>query len=132
MNLYQNFQKDTKQKSASAAQAFQAAKQRIAIARALISNPKILIFDEATSALDYESEKIIRENSNLITKDRTVIIIAHRLSAIKDCDLYCLFDEGKLLKREPMMNLSKSKGIMQAYIMQDYRTEHYKRRKNYV
>lgn len=73
-------------------------KQRIAIARALISNPKILIFDEATSALDYESEKIIRENSNLITKDRTVIIIAHRLSTIKDCDFIVCFDEGKIVE----------------------------------
>ena len=73
-------------------------KQRIAIARALITNPKILIFDEATSALDYESEKIIKDNLNLITNNRTTIIIAHRLSTIKDCDLIVCFDNGNLVE----------------------------------
>ena len=73
-------------------------KQRIAIARALISNPRILILDEATSALDYESEKIIRDNLNLITKNRTTIIIAHRLSTIKDCDMIVCFDNGKIIE----------------------------------
>ena len=73
-------------------------KQRIAIARALISNPKILIFDEATSALDYESEKIIRDNLELITKGRTTIFIAHRLSTIRACDLIVCFDEGKIVE----------------------------------
>ncbi len=73
-------------------------KQRIAIARALVSNPKILIFDEATSALDYESERIIRNNLNLITKGRTTIIIAHRLSTIKDCDFIVCFDEGEIVE----------------------------------
>lgn len=73
-------------------------KQRIAIARALITNPRILIFDEATSALDYESEKIIKDNLNLITKGRTTIIIAHRLSTIMDCDLIVCFDNGHLVE----------------------------------
>ena len=73
-------------------------KQRIAIARALITNPKILIFDEATSALDYESEKIIRENLNLISKGRTTLIIAHRLSTIQDCDYIVCFDEGQIVE----------------------------------
>ncbi|MEX5486662.1 ATP-binding cassette domain-containing protein [Proteus mirabilis] len=57
--------------------------QRIAIARALLSSPKILIFDEATSALDGESQAIIEKNLPLITQDKTVIMIAHRLSTIK-------------------------------------------------
>jgi len=61
-------------------------RQRIAIARALATNPRILILDEATSALDYESEQIIRENMSRIARSRTVIIIAHRLSAVRHCD----------------------------------------------
>lgn len=73
-------------------------KQRIAIARALITNPRILIFDEATSALDYESEKIIKDNLNLITQNRTTIIIAHRLTTVRDCDVIACFDDGNLVE----------------------------------
>jgi len=60
-------------------------RQRIAIARALSTDPRILIFDEATSALDYESERIIQSNMTHIMRDRTVIIIAHRLAAVRCC-----------------------------------------------
>jgi subfamily B ATP-binding cassette protein HlyB/CyaB len=60
-------------------------RQRIAIARALATNPRILIFDEATSALDYESERIIQSNMTAIAKGRTVLIIAHRLAAVRPC-----------------------------------------------
>ena len=59
-------------------------RQRIAIARALVINPRVLIFDEATSALDYESERLIQNNMRTICDDRTVFIIAHRLSAIRE------------------------------------------------
>ena len=57
-----------------------------------------MIFDEATSALDYESEKIIKDNLGLITQGRTTIIIAHRLSTVRDCDVIACFDDGNLVE----------------------------------
>ena len=74
-------------------------RQRVAIARALISNPRILIFDEATSALDYESEKIIQDNMREICKGRTVIIIAHRLSAVRDADRIVVVERGQIAEQ---------------------------------
>lgn len=71
-------------------------RQRIAIARALINNPRILIFDEATSALDYESEKIIQDNMRLICQGRTVLIIAHRLSAVRDAHRIVVMEKGQI------------------------------------
>lgn len=71
-------------------------RQRIAIARALISDPRILIFDEATSALDYESEKIIQNNMRSICAGRTVLIIAHRLSAVRDATRIVVMDQGRV------------------------------------
>ncbi len=73
-------------------------RQRIAIARALITNPRIFIMDEATSALDYESEKIILNNMNKITKGRTTFIIAHRLSAVRNCDIILVMDKGRIIE----------------------------------
>lgn len=73
-------------------------KQRIAIARALITNPRILIFDEATSALDYESERIILRNMRKIKQGRTVFIIAHRLSTVRDCNTILALDHGKIVE----------------------------------
>lgn len=71
-------------------------RQRIAIARALIANPRILIFDEATSALDYESEKIIQDNMRRICAGRTVLIIAHRLSAVRDANRIVVMERGQV------------------------------------
>lgn len=73
-------------------------RQRIAIARALMGDPRILIFDEATSALDYESEAIIQQNMKLICQGRTVIIIAHRLSAVRDAHRIVAMDKGQIVE----------------------------------
>jgi subfamily B ATP-binding cassette protein HlyB/CyaB len=74
-------------------------RQRIAIARALIGNPRILIFDEATSALDYESEKIIQDNMREICRGRTVLIIAHRLSAVRDANRIIVMERGQIAEQ---------------------------------
>src|SRR3954447_238058 len=73
-------------------------RQRIAIARALIADPKILIFDEATSALDYESERVIQQNMQQIAKGRTVLIIAHRLSTVRAADRIVTLERGRLVE----------------------------------
>ncbi len=74
-------------------------RQRIAIARALVGNPRILIFDEATSALDYESERIVQNNLRAICVGRTVFIIAHRLSAVRHASRIVALDRGRLVEQ---------------------------------
>ncbi len=86
-------------------------KQRIAIARAIISNPRILIFDEATSALDYESESIIQNNLTSICKNRTVMIIAHRLSTLKDAQKIMVIDKGQVVEFDSHENLMRNKDL---------------------
>lgn len=71
-------------------------RQRIAIARALFANPRVLIFDEATSALDYESEAIIQKNMRAICQGRTVLIIAHRLSAVREANRIVVMERGQV------------------------------------
>ena len=71
-------------------------RQRIAIARALVTNPRILIFDEATSALDYESERVIQSNMRAICQGRTVLIVAHRLSTVRTADRILVMERGQL------------------------------------
>jgi ATP-binding cassette, subfamily B, bacterial HlyB/CyaB len=73
-------------------------RQRIAIARALVTNPRILIFDEATSALDYESERTIQNNMERIAKGRTVVIIAHRLSTVRLADRIVTIERGRIIE----------------------------------
>lgn len=86
-------------------------KQRIAIARAILGNPRILIFDEATSALDYESESIIQHNLKDICRGRTVLIIAHRLSTLRDADKIMTIDRGSLVEYDTHENLITKDGL---------------------
>jgi subfamily B ATP-binding cassette protein HlyB/CyaB len=85
-------------------------RQRIAIARALIGDPRILIFDEATSALDYESERIVQQNMAQMSQGRTVLIIAHRLSALRIADRVITIERGRLIEDGSHHELIKAGG----------------------
>jgi len=74
-------------------------RQRIGVARALYHNPKVLIFDEATSALDNDTEKAVMEAVDILNKDLTIILIAHRLNTLKNCDMIYKFKKGELVER---------------------------------
>src|SRR4051812_44114671 len=85
-------------------------RQRIAIARALITDPRILILDEATSALDYESERVIQANMSRIADGRTVFIIAHRLSTLRVADRVITIERGRLIEDGTHDELIKTGG----------------------
>ncbi len=85
-------------------------RQRIAIARALLGNPQLLVFDEATSHLDAESERIIQNNLTNIRKNRTTIIIAHRLSTVRNADLILVLDKGVLVEKGTHEELMAKRG----------------------
>jgi subfamily B ATP-binding cassette protein MsbA len=85
-------------------------RQRLSIARAILANPEVLILDEATSALDNESEKIVQQAINTLLKGRTAIIVAHRLSTIKDVDRILFVDGGKITESGTHDQLMKLEG----------------------
>lgn len=86
-------------------------KQRLAIARAVIRNPKILLLDEATSALDAQNEAIVQESLNNLMIGKTSLVIAHRISTIKDADEILVFGEGRVVERGIYDELVKKKGV---------------------
>ena len=95
-------------------------RQRIAIARALLTNPRILIFDEATSALDYESEREVMKNIEAIGGDRTMLLIAHRLSTVAHCDRIVVIDHGEILEQgTPAELLAKGALYAKLYTQQN-------------
>ena len=96
-------------------------RQRIAIARALFTNPRILILDEATSALDYESEAIVQRNMAHICQGRSVLIIAHRLSAVRHAHRIIVMDKGRIVEAGPHDALIQKQQGLYAHLwrMQD-------------
>lgn len=86
-------------------------KQRIAIARAILTNPSILILDEATSALDTQNEKEVQESLDKIMEGKTSVIVAHRISTIRDADEILVFNEGEIAERGNYDQLMKMQGM---------------------
>lgn len=97
-------------------------RQRLAIARAVIKNPDILILDEATSSLDVETESAIQESLNRITKGRTTIAIAHRLSTLRSADRLIVLDKGKIAETGSHVELLRKKGIYYNLVMAQRQT----------
>jgi subfamily B ATP-binding cassette protein MsbA len=95
-------------------------RQRLAIARALLKNPPILILDEATSQLDTESERLVQDALNKLMQGRTVFVVAHRLSAVKDADAIIVLDKGRIVQQGAHKELISCDGLYRMlYELQD-------------
>ena len=86
-------------------------RQRIAIARMILANPSVVILDEATSALDSETESRLHEQLNRFLKNRTTIIVAHRLSAVKQAERVYVFEDGRISEEGQHETLLMQKGL---------------------
>lgn len=89
-------------------------KQRIAIARAILKDPKILLLDEATSALDAESERVVQEALDRIMGNRTTVIVAHRLTTVRNANMIAVIHKGKMVEKgsHPSYNLFPGEKLM--------------------
>ncbi|NJL28478.1 MAG: ABC transporter ATP-binding protein, partial [Thermoanaerobaculia bacterium] len=98
-------------------------RQRLAIARAVLKNPRLLLLDEATSALDSESERLVQEALDRLMKGRTTLVIAHRLSTVKNADRIAVLDEGKLVELGKHDELLANDGLYARLYRQQFREE---------
>jgi ATP-binding cassette subfamily B protein len=102
-------------------------KQRVSIARAIIQNPRILIFDDCLSAVDTETEEVILGNLRRIMKGKTSVIISHRVSSVKDADTIIVLDGGEIIERGTHQDLMQSKGtyyeLYQKQLLEEEKTE---------
>jgi len=99
-------------------------KQRVAIARTLLKNPEILIFDEATSALDSRSERAIQHELDQIARNRTTLIIAHRLSTVIHAQQIIVMDHGRIVERGTHAELLQREGLYaQMWALQQQRAQ---------
>ncbi|KAM0903402.1 hypothetical protein ACQ4PT_018635 [Festuca glaucescens] len=99
-------------------------KQRIAITRAILKNPKILLLDEATSALDLDSERVVQEALGRVMRDRTTVIVAHRLSTIKDADIISVVQRGRVVEQGTHVELLKNPvGYLQIKFLEGFSSD---------
>ena len=90
-------------------------RQRLALARAILKDAPILLLDEATSALDTESERLVQEALARFTRNRTTLVIAHRLSTVQNADLICVMDDGTIVEMGTHCSCSPPTGTMRGW-----------------
>jgi len=99
-------------------------KQRVAIARALIKNPKSLLLDEATSALDAESEHLVQQAIDRAMTNRTVLVVAHRLSTVRNADKVCVIQAGELIEEGKHDDLIAKAGLYKRLVKRQLQGGH--------